>query len=62
MTQCLEQVVWTLALTANVGVGVVVDAADNSCMIQLHPTAQFLPEGGKVAAARIVLRGSEYST
>ena len=30
MTQCLEQVVWTLALTANVGVGVVVDAADNS--------------------------------
>ena len=28
-------------------------------MIQLHPTAQFLPEGGKVAAARIVLRGSE---
>ena len=30
MTQCLEQVVWALALTANVGVGVVVDAADNS--------------------------------
>ena len=29
-------------------------------MIQLHPTAQFLPEGGKVAAARLAGQRIQY--